>query len=501
MSEKNEFVETKTKQPEVDPETRLKKPTKISVSKPKGTHPRHIHRRLSRRKTVYIDPPDAVAIFEQPGLVRDSGKQDPMHPVSFFDSPCIHELCGADSDCTAQFDRTYKLSVPPSIVSADRRSGVVLSDLEPAANMSERAKMVFKAVGKVLVKATALQTDNPDKSSYENSMNEAYNEAIIGAFMTNYVTDRHLSPCFVRIVDWFKCTKLPIMPNESYPDVNYQYVVIEKAEMDLLEFVRQAIEGSAAADVKVDRLRSVLFMVLHALEMGWAAREFIHYDMHVNNIMLEEVPVVEGAPPEAHWAFQRANGDWYRIDPSNTGKMLVKIIDYGRSRMIVDDISGITLVQYCPGFENYGVLESANRSWDVRRLAWNLMHRIAINETLRTKFLSIGENVLAPLVGMLRTAMGYDKYMQYILDNRWNVLGVVQDDPYTMFNLNRYTVALERAIGRVKSSPLKLLELYRDGGHVVVEVNDIFLYSAEKWEWSISLRVRQSQWPLRIRLC
>lgn len=164
-------------------------------------------------------------------------------------------------------------------------------------------------------------------------LDQIYNEIRVAFFLNEllYAYKHVLSIHFMVMVDWFQTSRselgLYTQATHTLMDDHYsQFTVAEYAEDDIFEFMQN--------HPTMDALRGVLFQVFHALETAWLTNEFIHYDMHTGNLMMKRT-TGEDSPLSGRSLLYKRHGvaDWYRLTDANTGGHIVKIIDFGFSRL------------------------------------------------------------------------------------------------------------------------------------------------------------------------
>mmetsp|Transcript_9019 Transcript_9019/g.37191 ORF Transcript_9019/g.37191 Transcript_9019/m.37191 type:complete len:674 (+) Transcript_9019:72-2093(+) len=150
-----------------------------------------------------------------------------------------------------------------------------------------------------------------------------------------------MSPNFVTIQGWIKCTPPLLFPSRYYHGDEDQFglYVLEYAHYDL----------SHHKQLSLPRYRSMLFQVLWGLYLAQRELQFVHHDIHVRNILLQ--PLADNVPgtayrlaardvPPAFWGERAASlgGDSAATDDSAPGSMVwfspffvVKITDFGLS--------------------------------------------------------------------------------------------------------------------------------------------------------------------------
>lgn len=99
-----------------------------------------------------------------------------------------------------------------------------------------------------------------------------------------------MSPNFVTIQGWIKCTPPLLFPSKYYHGSEDQFglYVLEYAHHDLSHHKR----------LSLPRYRSMLFQVLWGLYLAQRELQFVHHDIHVRNILLQ--PLAEEVPGTAY---------------------------------------------------------------------------------------------------------------------------------------------------------------------------------------------------------
>ena len=169
-------------------------------------------------------------------------------------------------------------------------------------------------------------------------LQQIYNE-IKTAFFLNELLYGHrhvLSIHFMVMVDWFQTSRADLglysqgdSTRHPLRDDHYsQFTVAEYAEDDIFEFMQN--------HPTMDALKGVIFQVFHALETAWITNEFIHYDMHTGNVMMKRTTGDESPLAGRNLLYKRYGYDeWFQLTDANLGGHIVKIIDFGFSRICV----------------------------------------------------------------------------------------------------------------------------------------------------------------------
>lgn len=174
--------------------------------------------------------------------------------------------------------------------------------------------------------------------NYEN-----INDVVAGQRVTALV-HAGISPAFTPVYDFFICNiedGLPAVGTTAMydaPDMGLFTISAQNSEManDLvgLENIGEYNMLGARLGHLIEFTRSVLAQLLLALEAGQHHLRFVHYDLRLGNVMYMELPADYTG---AHLQFRRPlsnklqNDLFIRVDA--TDRRLVRIIDYGRTRV------------------------------------------------------------------------------------------------------------------------------------------------------------------------
>lgn len=220
-----------------------------------------------------------------------------------------------------------------------------------------------------------------DRDGGDDSLNEIYNEIRVGFFLNElrYAYENVATNHFMTVLDWFVSDK-NLYPEEKGKGP-FQYIVSEKLDTPLYTHL-------VTNNPDMYTLMCTLFQIAQALEAAWTTHHFIHYDLHHQNIMMKAV-VDDSLFHDKAYLYTRPYDDkTYRLATNGTHNMLVKVIDFGRNNMRVPDNSeSRDLFEHIDGlsgahehntvikFEdyNYGLGINNNRTWDTRRIMWDLM--------------------------------------------------------------------------------------------------------------------------------
>jgi serine/threonine protein kinase len=117
---------------------------------------------------------------------------------------------------------------------------------------------------------------------------------------------------FVHLEKWFK-SRPPLLFGAAQDDSSsvYMYFVLDFAQRNL--FREQRLEP--------EQFRLVLFQLLYALSVAQREFQFVHHDLHLKNILLQD------QPPGTVMVYRDLGSTWYIPGP------LVKIADFGLARL------------------------------------------------------------------------------------------------------------------------------------------------------------------------
>jgi len=184
----------------------------------------------------------------------------------------------------------------------------------------------------LLMKITPL-IEEDGKLIVQLYLDQIYNEIKVAYFLNEllYAYKHVLSIHFMVMVDWFQTSRselgLYTQATHTLMDDHYsQFTVAEYAEDDIFEFMQN--------HPTMDALRGVIFHVLPPLETAWLTNEFIHYDMHTGNVMMKRTTGEDSPLSGRNLLYKRHGHDeWYQLTDANLGGHIVKIIDFGFSRL------------------------------------------------------------------------------------------------------------------------------------------------------------------------
>jgi hypothetical protein len=205
----------------------------------------------------------------------------------------------------------------------------------------------------------------------EDELAQIYNEIKAAYFLNEllYGYENVLSVHFMSIVDWFQASRTQIgLPKGRTDHLLHQVVIAERAHRHLDDYL--FMHNTLPA------LRVVLFQILHALETAWHTNQFTHNDMHMGNVMLREVAHEESPFRDKNFIYKRLGRPlWYTLDKQDLHNHIVKLIDFGRSRLYVPASEIHTNMRHMHGnligvdYPSIGSpLKEANRQIDLRSL-------------------------------------------------------------------------------------------------------------------------------------
>jgi hypothetical protein len=223
----------------------------------------------------------------------------------------------------------------------------------------------------------------------DEALEEIYSEVRISYFLLElqYGYRYLLSLHFLQIVDWFP---LAIPADSLGPAEHYQVTISERLDITLGDlFIEQP--------PSLAEIRCLLFQLFNALEVAWLTHRFVHHDLHPDNVMIKRVTATSSLYGR-HLLYRRFNDDdsWWMLDQKDWKNQLVKIIDFGRSRINIpcgpDLCTEESHQHVCSlgppsGYEKnsgYGPTIETNPYYDVRLFfqKWLLTDRFAAAEFL-----------------------------------------------------------------------------------------------------------------------
>jgi hypothetical protein len=183
------------------------------------------------------------------------------------------------------------------------------------------------------------------------------------------------------------------------PDSLSQYVVVERADYTLADLISASTGSKKLPDDIVSRfdllsLRSILFQIIYSAAAAWFVTGWTGNDTHTENFMVH----LTSLDPESAYtgaALVYVAEPWrevvnqprhFMIPAKDHRNLFVEIIDAGRARAFVsaEEPPGRTKLALFgnANYELYGIYpdgERLDRSWDMRRLGMDLMHRLSLS--------------------------------------------------------------------------------------------------------------------------
>jgi hypothetical protein len=228
-----------------------------------------------------------------------------------------------------------------------------------------------------VLKKAILDAESDDDHQYLEDPNfsenaEPYHSAIIGYYLNRLrfhvpgpldpQSAEHalyrvvpLTPCFMRVIDWFKTLQVPERPiaKARNRQVFYQNIIMERANRRFEQDFPSAA-GNGPLDIR--KLLAFITIMLHALEVAWSFYGFLHYDLHTGNVMVKDEtratdpvasPQGDHKVRDAHWRFERlvvdddddddtdsvAEKRALTFSPEDHGNCYPFLIDFGLSRL------------------------------------------------------------------------------------------------------------------------------------------------------------------------
>lgn len=205
----------------------------------------------------------------------------------------------------------------------------------------EKFKSILYGDSQVLMKVTPF-VNKQGQIRGELDILQTYNEIKIAYFLSEllYGYTNVLSVHFMVVVDWFQTSRAKMglyadPQNPTEMDNLYNQITIS-------EYAHTTVGQFFYDNPTLGALRAFIFQVLHALETAWHTNEFVHHDLHLNNIMLKKTHFDEQPLSERNESpfdgrnllyKRRHDADWYVLKKEDLGNHIVKIIDFGFSRI------------------------------------------------------------------------------------------------------------------------------------------------------------------------
>jgi hypothetical protein len=169
----------------------------------------------------------------------------------------------------------------------------------------------------------------PISGIHPEALREVYNEIIAGYFLQElvYAYSQVLSLHFMNIIDWFPAVRTAIVPEEGPNQFYHQVIVSERLDHSLGDYLEK--------NPSIGVLRATLFQLYHALETAWHTNQYTHNDLHLKNVMVQVVPA-ESPLFAKDFLYRRLSSPlWFRVPKEDLHNHLVKLIDFGRNRLLV----------------------------------------------------------------------------------------------------------------------------------------------------------------------
>jgi serine/threonine protein kinase len=288
-----------------------------------------------------------------------------MGSTSLF--PSIEELSSLreKKNCNTKFGKTYKLNQKLSEGGAS--GGTVFS--VTTVGEKQRTKRLTKRKLPLVLKVTELTGESTDE--------ENFTDVVIGSRI-NLPVVAQIAPGFMQTVDWFVCHDFVIDHSQAK---SMFYVLFERQDMTMYKYL------SGVSVVEPQLVKSLFAQLLYTLESAQHSLEFVHGDLHTENVMVKAARDKEMSKVD-YWRYKRVDGRTMWISAHDSNKHVVAMIDFGRSRMrfpkithfgkLKDDVSEILGIE---GFEHLGILDNEfNSYYDIRRISMSFVDQM-IDET------------------------------------------------------------------------------------------------------------------------
>jgi hypothetical protein len=118
---------------------------------------------------------------------------------------------------------------------------------------------------------------------------------------------------------------------QSYDQISrvQQLVVMERTDYRMSDLMHNK-------HLSLAQLRAVLWQTFHALEMAWYTNRFLHQDLHIDNVMLQDVDTPFSPLRDRSLLYKRrGEAEWWRVPRNALNNRVVKIIDFDLSRAYV----------------------------------------------------------------------------------------------------------------------------------------------------------------------
>lgn len=219
----------------------------------------------------------------------------------------------------------------------------------------------------LLMKITPL--DSVDELMLKQIYNEIRIQYSLNELLYGYTNV--LSVHFPVLVDWFQTShnnldlhKEPGIPRTYEDDLYGQVTIAEYADKEFRGFM---IENAS-----LNTMRVVLFQIFHALETAWHLNRFVHYDLHMGNLMMKSTNNFRDSPFYGrNLLYNRKDmPHWYALSHAHLGDHIVKIIDFGFSVLNAPK-------QPCPSVAEHLHDDVIGLEWPVLGMQLNRPNRFA----------------------------------------------------------------------------------------------------------------------------
>ena len=152
---------------------------------------------------------------------------------------------------------------------------------------------------------------------------------VVAGMRVSALVHAGISPAFTTVVDYFACNA---DVNADPVDGVNMFVVQEAMDTQLSDYLRELTKKPFSTQVLLS-IKSVLAQVLLALEAAQVHLQFVHNDLHTGNVMLGRAP--NSGIPVDFLQFRRPGvlGSMFLPARSLPGSRVVRLIDFGRSRV------------------------------------------------------------------------------------------------------------------------------------------------------------------------
>lgn len=169
--------------------------------------------------------------------------------------------------------------------------------------------------------------------------NSLIHELFIGLYGTNVL--RKLVPNFAYTFTGFKCTP-PIIPPKDQPQAQVESYCVDsplKVPYIVYENITPSVSfNTFCKTCTADEFLLIFYQLVLALRQGWITNQFVHNDLHGDNVLIRKIPQPISIP------YQTPEGIRYI-----TTDKIATIIDFGRSHIIYKNN------HYGVSFEPYGL--------------------------------------------------------------------------------------------------------------------------------------------------